>query len=41
MKADAQWRTSEGVKLGGPEKFGYKEKYVPVEELNKNNKDVL
>ena len=41
MKADAQWRTSEGVKLGGPEKFGYKEKYVPVEELNKNNKGVL
>lgn len=37
MKADKQWRTPEGIKLGGPEKFDYKETYVPIEELNKNN----
>jgi DUF917 family protein len=41
MKADAQWRTPEGIELGGPKKFGYQENYVAVEELNKNNKDVL
>jgi hypothetical protein len=34
MKADRQWRTPEGIELGGPEKFGYKEKFVPVEILN-------
>ena len=36
MRSDKQWRTPQGIVLGGPEKFGYKEKYVPVEELNKN-----
>ncbi|MEM9001773.1 MAG: DUF917 domain-containing protein [Bacteroidota bacterium] len=36
MKADKQWRTPQGITLGGPQKFGYKEKFVPVEELNKN-----
>ncbi|MEK6155453.1 DUF917 domain-containing protein [Flavobacteriaceae bacterium 3-367] len=35
MKADEQWRTPQGVELGGPKKFGYPEKYVPLEELNK------
>ncbi|WP_430967823.1 DUF917 domain-containing protein [Spongiimicrobium sp. 2-473A-2-J] len=35
MKADKQWRTSQGIELGGPKKFGYPEKYVPLEELNK------
>ena len=35
MKADNQWRTPEGVALGGPQKFGYKETYVPIELLNK------
>ncbi len=35
MKADAQWRTPEGIELGGPEKFGYKERFIPIEELNK------
>ena len=34
MKADSQWRTPEGIVLGGPEKFGYKEKFVPIEKLN-------
>jgi len=34
MKADKQWRTPEGIELGGPEKFGYSEKFVPVEILN-------
>ncbi|WP_242202139.1 DUF917 domain-containing protein [Aestuariivivens insulae] len=34
MKADEQWRTSGGIELGGPKKFGYKEKYIPVEKLN-------
>lgn len=35
MKADEQWRTPEGIALGGPEKFGYKESFVPIEELNR------
>jgi len=35
MKADKQWRTPKGIQLGGPEKFGYKERYIPIEELNK------
>ncbi|SEC00820.1 hypothetical protein SAMN04489761_2236 [Tenacibaculum sp. MAR_2009_124] len=35
MKADAQWRTPEGIVLGGPQKFGYEEKFVPIEILNK------
>lgn len=35
MKSDKQWRTPKGIELGGPKKFGYKEKYVPIEELNK------
>ena len=35
MKADQQWRTPQGIELGGPQKFGYQEKYVPLEELNK------
>lgn len=35
MKANEQWRTPKGIELGGPKKFGYKEKYIPVEELNK------
>lgn len=35
MKADAQWRTPEGIMLGGPKKFGYKEEYTPIEKLNK------
>jgi DUF917 family protein len=35
MRADAQWRTLKGIALGGPEKFGYKESYTPIEELNK------
>jgi len=34
MKADKQWRTPEGIKLGGPEKFGYSEEFVPIEILN-------
>jgi DUF917 family protein len=34
MKADTQWRTPEGIVLGGPEKFGYEENYMPIEELN-------
>lgn len=34
MKADKQWRTPEGIALGGPEKFGYTEEFVPVEKLN-------
>jgi hypothetical protein len=34
MKADKQWRTPEGIALGGPEKFGYTEKFVPLEILN-------
>lgn len=36
MKADEQWRTPNGIALGGPQKFGYEEKFVPIEELNKN-----
>ncbi len=36
MKADEQWRTPEGIALGGPQKFGYEEKFIPIEELNKN-----
>lgn len=35
MKADKQWRTPKGIELGGPKKFGYIEKYIPIEELNK------
>jgi uncharacterized protein len=35
MIADQQWRTEKGIELGGPEKFGYKEEYIPIEELNK------
>jgi len=35
MKADKQWRTPKGIKLGGPQKFGYSEVYIPIEELNK------
>lgn len=35
MKSDNQWRTPKGIELAGPKKFGYTEKYVPVEELNK------
>ncbi len=35
MKADEQWRTEAGLLLGGPQKFGYAEKYTPIEELNK------
>jgi len=34
MKADKQWRTPAGIALGGPEKFGYTEKFIPVEKLN-------
>ncbi|NQV78628.1 MAG: DUF917 domain-containing protein [Lutibacter sp.] len=34
MKADKQWRTPAGIALGGPEKFGYTEEFVPVEKLN-------
>lgn len=34
MKADKQWRTPAGIALGGPEKFGYTEEFVPVEILN-------
>lgn len=36
MKADAQWRTPEGIALGGPDKFGYKERFIPIEELNQD-----
>lgn len=36
MKADEQWRTEAGIRLGGPEKFGYTEKYIPIEEINKH-----
>jgi len=36
MKAHRQWRTPEGIALGGPKKFGYEEEFVPIEELNKN-----
>ncbi len=35
MKADRQWRTPEGIALGGPQKFGYEEKFIPIEKLNK------
>jgi len=35
MKADKQWRTPEGIKLGGPQKFGYLEAFIPIEKLNK------
>ena len=35
MKADKQWRTPEGIKLGGPQKFGYSETFIPIEKLNK------
>ncbi|MFD2588721.1 DUF917 domain-containing protein [Croceitalea marina] len=34
MKSDPQWRTDAGIVLGGPEKFGYQEQYIPIEELN-------
>ncbi len=34
MKADKQWRTPAGIALGGPQKFGYTEEFVPVEKLN-------
>lgn len=34
IKCDDQWRTPAGVELGGPQKFGYEEKYSPVEQLN-------
>lgn len=34
MKADKQWRTPKGIELGGPEKFGYLEKFIPIEKLN-------
>lgn len=34
MKADEQWRTPDGIRLGGPEKFGYPDTFVPIEELN-------
>ncbi|MCF6212974.1 MAG: DUF917 domain-containing protein [Flavobacteriaceae bacterium] len=34
MKADKQWRTHAGITLGGPEKFGYSEKFIPIEDLN-------
>ncbi len=33
MPCDKQWRTPEGIILGGPTKFGYKETYVPLEQL--------
>ncbi|MFT5791431.1 MAG: DUF917 family protein, partial [Saprospiraceae bacterium] len=36
MKAHKQWRTEKGIELAGPKKFGYKENYTPIEELNKN-----
>jgi len=35
MKADKQWRTPAGIELGGPDKFGYSEKFIPIEDLNK------
>ncbi len=41
MKSDQQWRTPEGIALGGPQKFGYKEDYVPIELLNKKTHHVL
>ncbi|MFV0248566.1 MAG: DUF917 domain-containing protein [Tenacibaculum sp.] len=41
MKANPQWRTPEGILLGGPKKFGYSEKYIPIEQLNKNNYNAL
>lgn len=34
MKADEQWRTEAGIALGGPAKFGYLEKFIPIELLN-------
>ncbi|SOD12740.1 DUF917 domain-containing protein [Pedobacter xixiisoli] len=34
IKADKQWRTAAGIVLGGPEKFGYTEKFIPIELLN-------
>ena len=36
MKSHKQWRTEKGIELAGPKKFGYKENYTPIEELNKN-----
>jgi DUF917 family protein len=41
MKANQQWRTDKGIELAGPKKFGYDEKYIPIEELNKKIEDVL
>ena len=37
MKANEQWRTPAGIALGGPQKFGYEEKFVPIEDLNKTS----
>lgn len=34
MKANEQWRTEAGIKLGGPKKFGYPNKFEPIEKLN-------
>jgi len=34
IPCDPQWRTPEGIILGGPTKFGYKESFMPLEELN-------
>jgi len=33
MPCNEQWRTPEGIILGGPAKFGYEESYIPLEEL--------
>ena len=34
MKSNQQWRTPKGIEVVGPEKFGYQEKFVPIEKLN-------
>lgn len=38
FEAADQWRTAEGVKLGGPEFFGYDLEYIPVEQRIKQTK---
>ena len=34
IPCDPQWRTTEGLALGGPSHFGYDVEYVPVEQQN-------
>ncbi|MDP7645311.1 MAG: DUF917 family protein, partial [Anaerolineales bacterium] len=32
IPCDPQWRTPEGLALGGPAHFGYEVEYVPIEQ---------